>query len=146
MGQTYARNKKATMKYEILDKYEVGLSLLGQEVKGIRAGNIEMENSFVSFKGNTPMVVNLTITPPKNLMTGDYDKERSRNLLLSKSEIRKIKQKVNLERLTIIPLSIYSTRGLIKMEIGIAKGRNKADKRNYLKEKDFQRTKKEYIR
>jgi len=141
-----AENRKAKFEYEILEKFEAGLVLLGQEVKSIKTGRISIKGSYVvlrqSAKGVLPEVylVGANIPPyqPKNTPK-DYEPERSRKLLLTKSEIKHLIGKTKEKGLTLIPLRVYTKRGKIKLEFGIAKGRKKADKRELIKKREAER-------
>ncbi|MGL5357608.1 MAG: SsrA-binding protein SmpB [Metamycoplasmataceae bacterium] len=128
-----AKNKKAFYDYQILDTYNAGISLMGWEVKSIRAGRINLANSFCYFKSNELFASNIHIA----LWMGIRDIEtKPRKLLLKKSELKKIKHKKDTEKVTIIPLEIFFDRSYIKLKIGIAKGRKNYDKRQYIKERD----------
>ncbi|MGL5520256.1 MAG: SsrA-binding protein SmpB [Metamycoplasmataceae bacterium] len=128
-----AKNKKAFYDYQILDTYNAGISLMGWEVKSIRAGRINLANSFCYFKSNELFASNMHIS----LWMGIRDIEtKPRKLLLKKSELKKIKHKKDTEKVTIIPLEVYFDRSYIKLKIGIAKGRKKYDKRQYIMARD----------
>ncbi len=141
-----AENRKAKFEYEVLDKFEAGLVLLGQEVKSIKTGRISIKGSYVvlrqSAKGVLPEVylVGANIPPyqPKNTPK-DYEPERSRKLLLTKSEIKHLIGKTKEKGLTLIPLRVYTKRSKIKLEFGIAKGRKKTDKRELIKKREVER-------
>ena len=141
-----AENRKAKFEHDILEKFEAGLVLLGQEVKSIKTGRISIKGSYVvlrqSAKGVLPEVylVGANIPPyqPKNAPK-DYEPERSRKLLLTKSEIKHLIGKTKEKGLTLIPLRMYTKRSKIKLEFGIAKGRKKADKRELIKKREAER-------
>ena len=135
-----AENRKAYFNYEILEKYEAGLVLLGTEVKSIRAGRINLAGSYVVFKGEELYLIGANVPPyqPKNA-PADYDSERSRKLLLQKSEIKKLIGKTKQRGLTLIPLKVYTKNAKIKLEFGIAKGRKKFDKREIIKKRETER-------
>jgi len=141
-----AENRKAKFEYKILEKFEAGLVLLGQEVKSIKTGRISIKGSYVvlrqSAKGVLPEVylVGANIPPyqPKNAPK-DYEPERSRKLLLTKSEIKHLIGKTKEKSLTLIPLRVYTKRSKIKLEFGTAKGRKKADKRELIKKRESER-------
>jgi len=141
-----AENRKAKFEYEVLEKFEAGLVLLGQEVKSIKTGRISIKGSYVvlrqSAKGVLPEVylVGANIPPyqPKNTPK-DYEPERSRKLLLTKSEIKHLIGKTKEKGLTLIPLRMYTKRSKIKLEFGIAKGRKKTDKRELIKKREAER-------
>ena len=135
-----AENKKAYWNYEILEKFEAGISLLGQEVKSIKTGRINLAGSYVVLREKEVYLIGANIPPyqPKNA-PADYDPERSRKLLLRKSEIKHLIGKTKEKGLTLIPLKVYTKRGKIKLEFGIAKGRRKIDKRNLIKKREAER-------
>jgi len=141
-----AKNKKAYYNYQILEKFEAGVSLIGQEVKSIKSGRINLAGSYVVLKeyvkGRHPEVflIGATIPPyqPKNI-SPDYNPERSRKLLLKKSEIKHLIGKVKEKGLTLVPLRIYTKRGKIKLEFGVAKGKKKVDKRESIKKREVER-------
>lgn len=141
-----AKNKKAYFNYQILETLEAGISLIGQEVKSIKLGRINLAGSYVilrqSLKGDRPEVflVGANIPPyqPKNAPS-NYNPERSRKLLLKKSEIKYLIGKVKQKGLTLVPLKVYTKRDKIKLEFGIAKGKKKIDKREAIKKKEIKR-------
>ncbi len=141
-----AQNRKANFDYQILEKFEAGISLIGQEVKSIRSGRASLKGSYVvlkhSVKGGTPEVflIGANIPPyqPKNI-TKDYNPERSRKLLLKKSEIKYLIGKTKEKGLTLVPLRVYTKTRMIKIEFGIGKGKKKADKREIIKKRETER-------
>jgi len=137
---TYAINKKAKFDYEILDTYEAGLVLEGQEVKSIRNGNISMKGAFVSFHKEDAFLTNVHI--PKYKFAGnvtDYDPERSRKLLLKRKEIDYLREKSQEKGLTVVPLSVYTKGRHIKVSIGVGRGKKKHDKRETIKRRELKR-------
>jgi len=139
-GQIYAENKKAGFDYEILEKFEAGLVLTGQEVKSIKAGHINLSGSYVIFKGEEPYIIGAKIPPyqPKNA-PADYNPEQSRRLLLNKKEIDYLVGKVNERGFSLIPLKVYEKNGRIKLEFGLAKGKKKFNKKEKVKKRDVER-------
>ncbi len=136
----YAINKKATFNYEILEKFEAGLVLLGHEVKSIRAGGVSLKGGYITFHKDNAMLTNVHISKYK--YTGNlnnYDPEKSRQLLLTKKEINYLRGKSQEKGLTIIPLRMYNKGRHIKLELGIAKGKKKYDKRRVIKEREQKR-------
>ena len=136
MSKVIAKHKFATSDYEILDKYIAGMELQGWEVKSIRAQNINLKNSFCSFKKHELFASNIHINSWMNEKNDEY---RARKLLLHKNELTRILAKVEQLRCTIIPLTLLWENGKIKLEIAIARKRNKVDKRQAIKERDIQR-------
>ena len=135
-----ANNKKALFEYEILEKFEAGLVLNGQEVKSIRLGRMSLKGSYIVMKDHEPYLIGANIPPyqPKNALP-DYDPERSRALLLNKKEIDYLEGKTQQKGLTLIPLKVYTKYAKIKLEMAIAKGKGKADKREAIKKRDTDR-------
>jgi len=139
-----ADNKRAFFDYEILEKFQAGIVLIGQEVKSIRLGRINLAGSFVVAKGNQAnpefYLIGANVPPyqPKNLVT-KYDNERSRKLLLTKREISYLIGKTSQKGLTLVALKVYTVRDKIKLEFGIGKGKKKADKRETIKKRETRR-------
>ncbi len=136
MSKVIAKNKFATSDYEILDKYIAGMELQGWEVKSIRAGNLNLKNSFCSFKKNELFASNIHIS---SWMLEKNDEFRARKLLLHKNELLRILTKVEKLKCTIIPLTMLWENGKVKLEIAVAKKRNKIDKRQAIKENEMKR-------
>ncbi|MGL5733021.1 MAG: SsrA-binding protein SmpB [Metamycoplasmataceae bacterium] len=133
MSKIISKNKIAKFDYEIVEKYVCGIVLLGWEVKSIRAGNVNLRNSFCSFLKHELFVSNMHIS---KYMLVEGDETRARKLLLKRSELNKILTKKEKYRYSIIPLALLWEGGNVKLEIGLGKGRNKADKRSYIIERD----------
>ncbi len=139
-SKTLARNRKARFEYEILKSMEVGIVLHGTEVKSIRAGHINLAESYC--KVSDRMQVHLMNAHVSQYDFGNihnHDPLRARKLLLHKSEIRRLYGQVKEQGLTLIPLKIYLKKGLIKMELAMGKGKKLHDKRESLKKRDAQR-------
>ena len=142
-------NKKAYHNFELVDKYEAGLSLLGSEVKSLRAGTADLKGSYGRIDGNECWLVGATISPYQQGGIFDYQPTRKRKLLLHKSEIRKIRDKLELRGFTLVPLRIYfNKRGIAKIELALARGKRQYDKRRAISErqqkKDVDRDTKKY--
>src|SRR3989344_4045340 len=137
---SYAENRKARFNYEILEKYEAGIELLGSEVKSVRGGQISLEGSFVIIRGGEAYIINANIPPyqVKNTPTG-YDPLRNRKLLLTKKEIAELAGSEKNKSLTIVPISVYNKGRKIKVEIALVKGKKKHDKRETIKKRDTDR-------
>jgi len=138
-----AENKRAFHNYEILERFTAGISLLGQEVKSIRTRGVGLAGSYVIIRQNEVFWVGAKISPyqPKNAPP-DYNPERSRKLLLNKSEIKYLIGKSRQRGLTLLPLKVYTKGSKIKLEIGLARGRRKVDKRERIKRREFERKRK----
>ena len=134
----YSTNRKAHFSYEILDRYETGIELLGYEVKSIRLGKANLDASHVIVRGDEAFVVGLRIEPYQQVQEA-LDPIRTRKLLLKKKEIAEIARGHEKERLTIIPLSLYNKGRKIKLEIALAIGKKSHDKRETLKKRAVDR-------
>jgi SsrA-binding protein len=134
-----AQNKKAWHDYFILDTYEAGIELCGTEVKSIRAGHVNLKDSFVSIKNFEAFVKGMHVSPYEQGNIFNRDPLRTRKLLLHKQEIRKIQSTLMEKGLTLIPLKLYFKDSLVKMELGIARGKKLYDKRASEGERDAKR-------
>ncbi len=134
------RNKKAYFNYEILKKFEAGISLIGQEVKSIKSGRINLRRTYVILKDQEVFLVGANIPPyqPKNAPP-DYNPKRSRKLLLKKPEIKYLIGKTKQKGLTIVPLRVYTIKRKIKLEFALAKGKKQFDKREIIKKRETER-------
>jgi len=134
-----ARNKKAFHDYFIEDRMEVGIELIGSEVKSIKAGKLSIKESFVRVIKDEMFIMGLNVTPWEFGSVYNPDENRVRKLLLHKKQIRKFQEKVKQEGYTILPISVYTKAGLVKVEIALGKGKKNYDKRQSLAKKDQQR-------
>lgn len=138
--KSLAYNKRAVFDYEILEKFEAGLVLLGTEVKSVRAGNMSLRGAFVTMHDNEPYLTNATIPSWQPSNTPDsYDPVRPRRLLLQKHEIDQLLGTRKAGGLTIIPLRVYTKGPHLKLEIALARGKKKFDKKQAKKERDIAR-------
>lgn len=137
---TLAANKRARFDFELLDTYEAGIELLGHEVKSIRAGKASLAGAHVVVRGGEAYLVNATIQPFQQANTDPaYDPERPRKLLISKKEIDLLAQKSERQGLTVVPVSMYNKKQHIKLQIAVARGKKKHDKRESIKARDTKR-------
>jgi len=128
------KNRKVFFNYKILDRFEAGISLTGGEAKAASMGQINLSNAYVKIINNEAFLIGATI----NIKGAkDYDPTRTRKLLLKKKEIISINSVIKGKNLTIVPLSMYNTRRLIKVEIALAKSKKKHQKRDVIKERDI---------
>jgi SsrA-binding protein len=134
------QNRKATFNYEILEKFDAGVELLGFEVKALRQKHGTLDGAYAIVRGGETFLVNAFIPPyqPKNTPK-DYDPRRARRLLLTKKEIAELARAEGRKGLTIVPLSVYHKGRKIKVEIAIARGKKKYDKRETLKRREAER-------
>lgn len=133
-----SKNKKAYFDYEVLETFEAGIELLGSEVKSIKKGQANLKGSFVSFKNNELFTENLHVSKYK-YSTQELNPLRKRRLLLKSKEIEKIITELNSKGIAVIPLELYTKGALIKIKIGICRGKKKYDKREDLKKKAQQK-------
>ena len=136
------RNKKAYYDYSILEELEAGIVLTGTEIKSVRKGSVDLKDTFVIIKDCEAMVLNLYIARYLEGNQFNHEERRSRKLLLHKSEIRKLKEKVVQDGVTLVPLKMYFKRNHVKLLIGVCKGKKLYDKREAIKKKDMERERK----
>jgi SsrA-binding protein len=132
-------NKKAYRNYNVEETFEAGIVLTGAEVKSVRSRRCNLSNAYVKFMGDELWLINVDLAKYKYDGSEQYDSKRRRKLLLSRKEIEYLKGKIKQSRLTLVPLSIYTTRGLIKVEVGLGKGKKKYQKKEIEKERDVKR-------
>ncbi len=132
-------NKRAFYDYLISDKFEAGINLNGAEVKAIKMGHADLTGSFVRIMGSEAYLVNAKIFPYEYARPEGYDERRTRKLLLHKKEIVSLKSKTDGANLALVPISFYDKHGLIKLEVGIGKGKKQYDKKEAKKKKDLNR-------
>ncbi|MDO8729102.1 MAG: SsrA-binding protein SmpB [bacterium] len=136
----YADNSKALFDYEVLERFTAGIELLGMEVKSIREGKMNLRGTFVAIRGNEAYLMGAEIPAyqPKNAPK-EYDGLRARKLLLTKSELEQLQDAEGIKGLTVIPLSVYNKGRFLKLDIAIARGKKKFDKRQAIKKRDVER-------
>ena len=139
MEKIIATNKKAYHDYFVEDTIEAGIVLEGSEVKSIRLGSVNLKDSFVFIKKGEPFLCNAHVSPYTKGSIFNPDARRDRKLLLHKDEIRKLRAKVEQKGYTLVPLKIYFQQALVKVEIGLCRGKHTYDKKRTLMEKDVQR-------
>ena len=132
-------NKRAFYDYQIGDKFEAGINLNGAEVKAIKMGHADLTGSFVRIMGSEAYLINAKIFPYEYARPEGYDERRTRKLLLHKREIISLKGKTDGANATLVAISFYDKHGLIKLEVGIGKGKKQYDKKEAKKKYDFQR-------
>lgn len=142
-----AKNKRATFDYELLERFEAGLVLTGQEVKSAKTGHLSLRSSFVTLKGGELYLTNAVISPYKNAgeLEG-YDPARPRKLLVHKSEIASLIGKIRSAGLTLVPISVYTKKNLVKLEFALARGKKEFDKRHTIAKKESERRMKRVLR
>ena len=133
----YAKNKKAFHDYEILEKFEAGIVLLGDEVKAIKGNQANLKGSFVDVWKDEAFINNMHVSRYKQ-SSKELNPTRQRKLILHKKEIGKIDAAITQKGVTCIPLELYPKKGLIKLQLGICRGKKLYDKRETLKKRDQQ--------
>lgn len=142
-----ARNKKARFEYYIEDKFEAGLVLQGWEVKSLRAGKIQINESYILLKEREAFLFGALITPLPTASTHiRTDPQRTRKLLLNRAEINRLANAVERQGYTVIPLTMYWKNGRAKLAIGVAKGKKNHDKRQTERDRDWQLQKERLLR
>jgi len=139
---TVTINKKAYHDYEILETFEAGIVLAGPEVKSVKYGKINLTGGYATIDSqNTPWLINVHISPypPAAQVQQTYDPTQSRKLLLKKKEIATLAGKTKIRGLTIVPLRVYTKRGLVKIELGLTRGKKKWDKREIIKKREIEK-------
>ena len=140
MKQLNIVNKKAKFEYHFLQTYEAGISLVGTEVKSIKAGNVSLADAYCLFRKVELFVKSLYIAEYEMGNINNHETRRDRKLLLKKPELRKLERRVSEKGLSIVPYRIYlSERGLIKMELALAQGKKSYDKRTSIKDRESKR-------
>lgn len=132
-------NKKARFDYEILETFEAGLVLFGSEVKSLRANQCTLKDSYVAFRGHEAFLQNAHIPVYQAASYNNHEPERVRKLLLHENELDKINAAITEKGLTCVPLKIYWKKGMAKVEIGLARGKKKGDKRQAIKSREADR-------
>ena len=134
------KNRKALHEYFVIQKYEAGIVLKGTEIKSIRAGQINFKDSYAKIENSECWLMNFHISPWEKAAFFNHEAERRRKLLMHKTEIRRLKSKVEEQGMTLIPLEIYINEdGLCKLSIALCKGKKFYDKRETLHKKDLER-------
>lgn len=132
-------NKKAIYEYTIAERFEAGVSLTGAEVKSIKGGHAQLTGSFVRIIGSEAYLVNAQIFPYMYARPEGYDPKRTRKLLLHKTELIRLKSKLEGANLTLVPLSWYTKGPLVKLEVGLARGKKQYEKREVKRKEDQRR-------
>ena len=139
-NRTIARNRRARHDYDILDAFECGLSLMGSEVKSLREGNVQLADTYARAERGELWLLGLHIAPYSHAAGfGSHVVDRPRKLLLHRREIDELSQRVAIERVQLVPLSLYFKNGRAKLELGVARSRKMHDKRHAIAERDANR-------
>lgn len=139
-SNTLVKNQKVLFNYEILDKFNAGIELFGFEVKSIRAGHGNLEGAYIVVRGGEAFLIGFDLPPYQQKNTPvDYDSKRNRRLLLNKKELKMLANSESEKGLTIAPIALYNGGRNIKLELGIAKGKKKFDKRQTIQDRESSR-------
>jgi SsrA-binding protein len=133
------KNKKARFEYEIVDTFEAGIVLKGTEVKSIRQKKVNIQESYAKIKNGEAFIIGMNISLYKMGNFFNHDPLRDRKLLLHKQEIKRLTGKLNEKGFTLIPLRMYFKNGRVKIELGLARGKNIHDKRRTIQDRDMKR-------
>ncbi len=140
MGSNLSENRKAWFDYQILEKYDAGVELKGFEVKAVKAGKMDIAGTFAVARGNEIWLLGANIPPYQTGNTpADYDPKRSRRLLLQRHEIAELIGKMKERGLTLLPLRVYTKGNLVKIELGLGRGKRGPDKRQAIRKRESQR-------
>jgi len=142
-----ATNKRAYFDYEILENFEAGIVLTGQEVKSIKTGHVSLAGAYVTMKDNEAWLTNAHVSPYK--MAGSlpgYEPTHSRKLLLRKHELMSLVGKIKQKGLTLMPLKVYTKKGKVKLEFGLARGKKKYEKRELIKKREVKKRIAEFLK
>lgn len=132
-------NKRANFDYVLHEHFEAGVNLTGAEVKAIKLGHADLTGSHVRITGSEAYLINAQIFPYQYARPEGYDERRTRKLLLHKKEILSLKAKMDGQNLTVVPVSMYTTHNLIKLELALGKGKKQYEKKEAKKRKDLNR-------
>ncbi|HET9946518.1 MAG TPA: SsrA-binding protein SmpB [Patescibacteria group bacterium] len=132
-------NKRAGYDYDLHERFEAGIQLLGAEVKAVRLGHADLSGSHVRITNGQAYLVNASIFPYQYSRPERYDEKRSRKLLLHKKEILALKAKMDGQKLTVVPISLYTTSSFIKVQLALAKGKKQYQKKETIRQRDLDR-------
>ncbi|MGL4904914.1 MAG: SsrA-binding protein SmpB [Cetobacterium sp.] len=135
-----ANNKKAFFDYFIEDRFEAGIELVGSEVKSIKAGKTSIKEAFIRIINGEVFIMGMTVVPWSFGSVYNPEERRVRKLLLNKAEIKKLHEKITQKGYTVVPLNVHLSKGYVKVDIAVARGKKNYDKRDSLTKKDQQRT------
>lgn len=139
-------NKKARFDYEVLEVIEAGIVLTGSEVKSLRAKDVQLKDAYVSFQNGEAFLQNAHISPYRASSYNNHTPERLRKLLLNRNEINKLMGQVQERGLSIVPLKIFFKKGMVKLDLGLVRGKKAHDKRNTIKERESNKSLKQTMR
>ena len=134
------KNRKARFNYQILEVIKAGIVLTGTEIKSLKQGKANIKDAYATYKNGEIFLINMHISSYDNGNRFNHDETRTRKLLLHKGEILKLRDKINIQGLTLVPLEVYLKHGLAKVSLGVAKGKKVYDKREDIKKRDIERS------
>lgn len=140
------KNRKARFNYQILDTIEAGIVLTGTEIKSLKQGKANIKDAYATYKNGEIFLINMHISSYDNGNRFNHEETRTRKLLLHKGEILKLRDKINIQGLTLVPLEVYLKHGLAKVLIGVARGKKIYDKREDIKKRDIERKIKAHLK
>lgn len=147
MSKVFANNKRSSYDYELSTRYEAGLVLMGSEVKSIRDGKVNISESFIVANGTELFLHNANVSEYPQAKLFGHSPRRDRKLLLKRKEINRLIGSITRKGMTLVPTKIYlNSRGIIKIEIALAVGKKKGDKRESIKQKDWDRQKQRLLK
>lgn len=138
--KTLSNNTRASFDYTVLDTYNAGLQLLGNEVKSVKLGHASLKGAYITIKDNELFLINCNIPHYQNHPDTKYESDRPRKILMRRAEINSLIAKKSASGLTIIPIKLYLMNGLIKLELVLAKGKKKVDKRQSIRDREEKRS------
>ncbi len=138
-GKTLCENRKARFNYEILEKYEAGIALMGSEVRSLREGGGNLSDAYAHFHRGELWLANCHIAPFKPANQFNHEPTRQRKLLMHRQEMDRLEGKIQEKGLTLIPMSLYLKAGHVKVELGVGKGKKAHDKRDTIKKRESDR-------
>ncbi|MBI2916185.1 MAG: SsrA-binding protein SmpB [Elusimicrobia bacterium] len=134
-----SRNRRAHERFTILESFEAGIALQGNEVKSLRQGTVSIEDGVVRVDKDEMFLMNVYIPPYIHISYGDYEPTRTRKLLMHRREIQKLAGQAQLKGLTLIPLELYFKKGLAKVSVGLARGKKMGDRREEIQKREVER-------
>ena len=138
-AKVLAINRRARFNYQVEDSFECGISLVGTEVKSIKAGKFSFSDAYGRIRANELWLIGFHVTPYEHGTIFNHEPDRERRLLVHRQEIKRLKRKVDERGFTLIPMRVYLKKGLVKLELAVCRGKNVADKRQTIKQRDLNR-------
>ncbi len=140
------KNRRATFDYEIEERYEAGISLVGSEVKSMRAGKVDLTDAYVAIESGQPWLKQMFVAPFEQASAFPHETRRNRRLLMHKREIEALDERLSRDGATAVPMRLYFKKGRVKVEIGVGRGKKRFDKRADIAKKDADREARQAMR